>query len=311
MSILAIVSVSGGKDSTATALLALDALGADRCRFVFADTGHEHPLTYEYIHDYLPVALGKQIETIRADFSPAFPRRREYILTEWPKEGIGQETIDRVLSAMNPTGIPFLDLCILKGRFPSRKAQFCTQDLKRIPLDAYMLDRMSEGYECESWRGIRRDESRQRSTSKPRERVAEGYEIVHPIVEWTAQQTVDFVISRGVLLNPLYTQGMGRVGCFPCINVNKDELLQVAQRFPEHIEKIKEWEALVSKASKRGYASFFVGKREEGEEDADVFERLRVEEMVAWSKTSRGGKQYDMIRAQPPAACTSIYGLCE
>lgn len=47
---LAVVSVSGGKDSTATALLALDTCGSDHCRFVFAATGHEYDLTYEYVN---------------------------------------------------------------------------------------------------------------------------------------------------------------------------------------------------------------------------------------------------------------------
>lgn len=36
-----VVSVSGGKDSTATALVALELHGRDACRFVFADTGNE------------------------------------------------------------------------------------------------------------------------------------------------------------------------------------------------------------------------------------------------------------------------------
>ena len=42
-----VVSMSGGKDSTATALVAMD-MGYD---FVgaFADTGNEHEITYEYI----------------------------------------------------------------------------------------------------------------------------------------------------------------------------------------------------------------------------------------------------------------------
>ena len=43
-----IVSISGGKDSTATYLMALEKLGGDFLP-VFADTGNEHPLTIEYI----------------------------------------------------------------------------------------------------------------------------------------------------------------------------------------------------------------------------------------------------------------------
>ncbi|MDD1998083.1 phosphoadenosine phosphosulfate reductase family protein [Pseudomonas putida] len=43
-----IVSVSGGKDSTALLLLAVER-GAENLEAVFADTGHEHPQTYEYV----------------------------------------------------------------------------------------------------------------------------------------------------------------------------------------------------------------------------------------------------------------------
>ncbi len=42
-----IVSMSGGKDSTAMALLAIERDTED-LEFVFADTGHEHEMTYEY-----------------------------------------------------------------------------------------------------------------------------------------------------------------------------------------------------------------------------------------------------------------------
>ncbi|MFP3757983.1 phosphoadenosine phosphosulfate reductase family protein, partial [Cupriavidus sp. SIMBA_020] len=55
---LRVVSLSGGKDSTATLLVALEQHGAENVRAVFADTGNEHEETYEYALDYLPRALG-------------------------------------------------------------------------------------------------------------------------------------------------------------------------------------------------------------------------------------------------------------
>jgi len=75
---IAIVSVSGGKDSTATALLAIEKHSAENCRFVFADTGNEHELTMEYVNHYLPETLGIRIDTVRADFSSQIVRKREY-----------------------------------------------------------------------------------------------------------------------------------------------------------------------------------------------------------------------------------------
>jgi len=332
---LAIVSVSGGKDSTATALLAMDRLGRENCRLVFADTGNEHELTLEYVYDYMPTVFGP-IETVKADFTRQIAGKRAYVETKWPLKGVPPDIVARALGVLHPTGNPFLDLCIWKGRFPSRKAQFCTQELKRYPLDNYMLERLAEGWELSSWRGIRRDESQNRADALEHERAAEGWMIEHPIVAWTAQQTVDFVISRGVRLNPLYSMGMGRVGCMPCINCQKDELNEISKRAPLHIDRIREWERLVGLAAKRGWTTFFADaalislveipgwtktwiEDEDDEEpywgwvepDPEIFNRLRIDKRVEWAKTAHGGRQQDFIRQQEPAACASAYGLCE
>lgn len=308
--VLAVVSVSGGKDSTATALCALDTFGRDRCRFVFADTGNEHELTLEYVYDYMPTVFGP-IDTVRADFSERIANKRLYATEVWPAKGVPDEIVQRALSILQPTGNPFLDLCLWKGRFPSRKAQFCTQELKRYPLDAFQLGLMQQGYEVESWRGIRRDESQNRKDALDRELVAEGWTVVHPIASWTAQQTVDFVIGRGIKLNPLYKQGMSRVGCMPCINCNKDELLEISKRFPDHIDRIREWERLVSMAAKRGWTTFFADSFLENETYEQIAARMDIDSRIRWAETARGGRQSDFIRTEPAAECSSIYGLCE
>lgn len=46
--VIDVVGISGGKDSTATALYAIENLETPP-RFVFCDTGIEAPVTYEYI----------------------------------------------------------------------------------------------------------------------------------------------------------------------------------------------------------------------------------------------------------------------
>lgn len=333
---LAVVSVSGGKDSTATALLAMDRMGRDNCRFVFADTGNEHELTLEYVYDYMPTVFGP-IVTVKADFTRQIAGKRLYVETKWPGKGVPPEIVARALSVLQPTGNPFLDLCIWKGRFPSRKAQFCTQELKRYPLDNYMLERLAEGWDLSSWRGIRRDESQNRKDAKDREMSAEGWMIEHPIAAWTAQQTVNFVMARGVKLNPLYSMDMNRVGCMPCINCAKDELLAISKRAPHHVARIRDWEILVGLASKRGWTTFFAdaalislveipGWRKVWidddedviepywgwvEPDAKIFERLNIDSRIEWAQTARGGRQQDFIRQQEPEACSSAYGLCE
>ena len=60
------VNISGGKDSTATLLLAIER-DTQNLRAVFADTGHEHAATYDYL-DYLESAVGIKIQRVRARF---------------------------------------------------------------------------------------------------------------------------------------------------------------------------------------------------------------------------------------------------
>lgn len=110
-----LLSISGGKDSTAMLLHALERdLTTMRC--IFADTGHEHPDTYAYL-DYLREKLGITIDVATADFSRQIAGKAEYIRKHWAEDGIEQEKIDLALETLKPTGNPFLDLCIWKGRF--------------------------------------------------------------------------------------------------------------------------------------------------------------------------------------------------
>ena len=127
-----IVSVSGGKDSTATLLLAIEQ-EVDNLQAVFADTGHEHPTTYEYV-DYLEKAVGVPIRRVRGSFHARIANKREVIMRKWTKDGVPQEHIDRALELLVPTGNPFLDLCIWKGRFPSTRRRFCSEELKVLPI---------------------------------------------------------------------------------------------------------------------------------------------------------------------------------
>lgn len=313
MTTIRCVSVSGGKDSTACALLALEQFGPGSVRLVFADTGNEHVQTLDYVLDYLPHALGVPVHVVRAQFGAQIARKAEFVRETWPQKGVSADKVERALAILKPTGNPFLDLCLWKGRFPSRKAQFCTQELKTMPLTEWHLEVIDDGYLVESWQGVRRDESRARRDAAEREDVGGGLSIYRPIVAWTAQQTVDYVRRKGLVLNPLYSQGMARVGCMPCINARKDEVLEIARRFPEHIERIAEWERLVQEASKRDGATFFAGaNRGDDLPVEECVEKANIRAMVEWAKTSRGGVQYDMLRVMDTSpACASAYGLCE
>lgn len=316
MSILHVVSISGGKDSAATAVLALETQPRDSLRFIFCDTGNEHESTMDYV-DYMARHLRIDIETLRADFAVEISRKREYVREHWPRKGVPQADCERAISALVPTGNPFLDLCLWKGRFPSRRAQFCTEFLKTRPAVEYQMA-LIDGGKCDavwSWQGVRIDESESRRSRLQ----GTGACVMHfqeqgggifnyrPILRWKAGDCFEAHRIAGLDPNPLYLQGMTRVGCMPCINAGKDEVLEISKRFPGHIDRIAMWEARVGQASKRGDPSFFP----DPDRDAHLNKR-GIHNIVSWSKTRRGGQNIDWIRlTEEPKACASAYGLCE
>lgn len=307
-----IISVSGGKDSTALLLLAIERQ-PDNMQAVFADVGNEHDLTYDYVR-YLEHATGVPIRWVKADFARQIAGKRDYVLTKWAGKGVPQEAIDRAAAALVPTGVPFLDLCIWKGRFPSTKAAFCSEELKRNPIISQVQKPLIDaGDDVVSWQGVRRDESLRRrllSETELKKTFENGAELwnYRPILDWTADDCFAMHRKHGIKHNPLYEMGMGRVGCMPCINCRKDELLEISKRFPEAIARILQWETTVKHASKGCGATFFTAPSEDSEWSATQ----TIDVVVEWAKTSRGGKQYDFLRMQDDGPiCTSSYGLCE
>lgn len=327
--IMHVVSMSGGKDSTATALVALELHGRENCRFVFADTGNEQAQTYEYALDYLPKALRINVDVVRADFSAEFNVKRKNLarlaageteLAVYGKRKFQypwtQEAAARALELLHPTGNPYLDMCMLKGGFPSRKRQFCTQYLKTEPLTEYALDLIDAGFAVWSWQGVRIDESDSRRTRlqgtgacvKSFDVVGGGLFNHRPILRWNVSDVFEAHALAGIKPNPLYRQGMSRVGCMPCINASKGELSEIARRFPEEIERLAEWERLVSSVTRpRSPVSFFhMGTQGHTGQTSTIWS------VVEWAKTTRGGKQYNLLAdAAPATACASAYGLCE
>jgi 3'-phosphoadenosine 5'-phosphosulfate sulfotransferase (PAPS reductase)/FAD synthetase len=304
-----IVSVSGGKDSTALLLLAIERR-TENLQAVFADTGHEHAQTYEYVQ-YLNDKVFP-IRTVRADFSEQIARKREYVREKWPQKSVPPEKVEQALQALTPTGNPFLDLCLWKGRFPSPKARFCSEELKRNPIiEQVQMPILERGETVWSWQGVRADESASRANLPELEDVGGGLWNYRPILRWTAQDCFDMHRKHGVNHNPLYEQGMGRVGCMPCIHVRKDELLEISRRFPDEIARVERWESIVRSASKRGTATL-LDSGVKGLSNEEAEKASNILEMVEWSKTSRGRRQFDFFRVQDDGpTCSSQYGLCE
>lgn len=295
-----VISISGGKDSTAMWLLALER-ETQNLQVVFADVGHEHPKTYEYI-EYLEKHLGS-VKRIKPDFTERIEKKRITVQTKWRDEGVSESVIDDALSVLKPTGIPMLDLALWKGRFPSTKARFCTQELKVRPMFEQIYEPViTSGDQMISWQGVRAQESSARAKLTKWEDTPEGFSIYRPLLDWDVYDVFKMHENYGIDPNPLYKEGMNRVGCMPCINSNKQEMYEIARRYPEEIDRLREWEALVSKANKHGSATFFTSD----------YRGHGVDEIVEWSKTARGGTGYDLTKLlEPVPLCSSQYGLCE
>lgn len=352
------ISISGGKDSQAVMALAIERLadrefGNNPPRFLFADTGNEHQLTLDHVA-YLDRTLrdrtGWRIETVSAYSVPglidaaAFARKRQVIRDEWSKErrrrmhrkgcdkklGCGcpvqvsaplpADLIDQAVRALRQTGVAFLDMAMLHGRFPGARTRFCTDELKLAPMRLIKQPVIDAGISVIEWIGERADESKARSRLPKflRFRHPNGASqlLYRPLLHKTADEVFEISKAADLRPNPLYLKGMTRVGCMPCIMCKKGELRQIATRFPDAIDKLERWEAVVSQVARRGSATFFAAKMLPPDEHGD--HRAAIRRAVEWSRTGYGGRQFDLISHAEEVAgeedgwlCESAYGLCE
>jgi 3'-phosphoadenosine 5'-phosphosulfate sulfotransferase (PAPS reductase)/FAD synthetase len=340
---LRVVSVSGGKDSTALYLWAIEQFGKDGFRAVFADTGHEHPVTLNYVRHLHEMAGGPVVEWVQEDFGPRLAAK-----------GLGG-----ILE--KPVGM--LALWLWKGRAPSSQAQFCTEHLKLKPIKDWLA--INRGLrEVEMYVGIRAGESEKRSLM-PEEEDSDYYDCIvkRPLLRWSEEAVFAYLKAKGVPPNPLYAGGASRVGCYPCIHSRKSELarmedwawerLATGERLsgrtwfsfgeipltPDQVlalKKAEEWHEVECPECKgKGYTRLECGPIEE---DYDCDEccatgKVRVltsaaslriqalkiefsptvEQVREWTRTSRGGRQFDMFALEPTvvASCMGTWGACE
>jgi 3'-phosphoadenosine 5'-phosphosulfate sulfotransferase (PAPS reductase)/FAD synthetase len=273
-----VASISGGKDS-ATLSLYLKEQGIEHDR-VFMDTNWEHPKTYEYLRGQLEHVVGPITRIRSAEYSG------------------------------------FADLVRKKGMFPYRTARFCTEELKMIPLIAYLHARMErEGIDIVNAVGIRREESNARAEALEWE-WAEGLdcEVWRPLVTWTLDDVVAIHRRHGLPPNPLYLEGAPRVGCYPCIHAAKEEIARLPE---ERIAFIESLEAEVQAAARARAAAkgeelgnpptFFTLRTSRAEGEKHYCAPIR--EVVAWARTARGGKQLMLLDNGAAEGCMR-WGLC-
>jgi 3'-phosphoadenosine 5'-phosphosulfate sulfotransferase (PAPS reductase)/FAD synthetase len=276
-----VCNVSGGKDSTALALALREADIPHRR--VFADTRWEAPETYEHL-EHLRKKLG-------------------------PIDVVGY-----------PGGMPAK---IREGaRFASRMQRWCTRELKIEPLRAYHDAIEDAGAIAVTATGIRAEEGTEKNgraeLSEVEDDATWGGWMWRPIHKWTIADVLDIHHRHGVRVNPLYQRGHDRVGCYPCVMASKNDVRLVAEHSPERIAEIRALEQEVTaerirrnieKPGRYSYpqASFFLKAANRDTPGAPI---MSIDEVVAWSRTERGGRQLPMFPPVPDGGCFR-WGLCE
>jgi len=284
------VANSGGKDSGATDLLAMEILEGNY-KSVACDTGNEHPYTINHLKTLHEQRGGDPVKILRAEYSQeTFDKRFKRLEKDWSKKqmvraGSYRGTVmpslkrtdtkfaelwrersahlyhgsfdcafDAMKSVFKKSGNPFLDMCILHGGFPLGRNRFCTEELKINLAFNEVYDPALDNGEVVVWSGVRGDESEKRAAYDrfSIDNMSDTGDLFNflPIHKWSAQEVFAIYKHFGVKPNPLYSQGMGRVGCMPCILVNKEELAETAARFPDEIERVHRWEKQVALMSR-------------------------------------------------------------
>lgn len=295
-----IVSFSGGKDSQACLIRACREFGAKNIEAVFCDTGWEHEITYEHVHNVVQ-ELGVNLVTLRSSIGG------------------------------------FQDLCCRMKWFPESTHRMCTTQLKIYPMIDYVLRQNDDLCIIQ---GIRSAESASRARmscsadyfEQYKEKTSREHRLyrIQDVREWcsyhsavverpffgaSAQDIIDYILESGQRPNPLYERGVSRVGCYPCIYSRLSEL-KLMRKDSYYIKRVQELEYKVNNLrSVLGDdfkpASFFpVGKipsrfcREYANGIPSFGDIIKY--------VSRDDAQLDLFKEDSAGSCMSIYhGLCE
>lgn len=287
-----IVGFSGGIDSQACARWALNRYPADDVILLNSNAGgNEHPLTTAFVAEY---------STTVHIVHPVVPRVKDV------------DDRPGVIAAMGldpETELDFKIMAKIYKRFPSRRAQFCTEVLKIKPTLRWIRENLINEEYCR-YAGVRRDESDSRAKT-PFESWDDLFDckVLHPLADWTKQMCFDYVRQYKEPINHLYSLGFERVGCAPCINSGKDDIRLWADRFPEMIDKIRAWEKEVG-------LTFFPPKVPglplRASPISGKLEQFNwIDEFVEWGRTDHGGYQFNILKTLERPSCESKFGLCE
>jgi len=214
-----VVSLSGGKDSTALAIYMREAFPQIPTEYVFCDTGAELPETYEYL-DRVESVLGQPIVRLNAlDLLRIRKRHSRSPFDVWLNEVYG-------------------------GYLPNPRARWCTRVLKIQPFERHIGNDRAFSYI-----GIRADEDREGYSSKKPPALSEQPNIVPVYPFKDAGMGIDDVndiLEDSGLGLPRYYQWRSRSGCYFCFYQQIGEWQGLKENHPGLFEMAKTYEAIVN-----------------------------------------------------------------
>lgn len=293
-----IASVSGGKDSTAMCLALREAgIEYEACHQL---TGWENAETNRYLREELPGYIGPIT----------------FLESKGPTLKPDVEALARVFEARLGHRSLMVRWILHKGMFPSAKIRFCTQELKVRPMGDY-IDSLDE--DVVNAVGVRADESQARAELSEWEEWQEGRMIEattwRPLIAWTEADVIAIHQRHGIPPNRSYFRGSSRVGCWPCIRSRKSEIRNIADNDPERIAIIRDLERVVGEMSEARHEARgeVLGNRPTWFQAplGGGGECWPIDKVVEWSRTSHGGRQFELFAARSHELGCVRWGMCE
>lgn len=212
-----IVSLSGGKDSTAMLLRMIEE-NHPIDEILFCDTGMEFPSLYTHL-ERVEQEIGRAITRLKA------PKSFEFFFAEYtPRRKNPQLEQYRGMS------------------WPGPRARWCTGRLKTQVIDKY-LQLYSGRYEIVQYIGIAADEAH---------RVREHR---YPLVDWnmTESDCLRYCYDRGYNWDGLY-EIFKRVSCWCCPLQSIPELRKLREHFPDLWRKLRNMDNNTWRTFKEDYS---------------------------------------------------------
>lgn len=212
-----VISFSGGKDSTVTADLVVNALSNPSIVHIFGNTTLEFPYTIEYAERY----------------------RKAHPLAIFQVAKNDEQNFYEVCEDIGP---------------PARMMRWCCSMFKTGPISR-VINSLYRNQQILTFYGIRKSESVNRSKYNRIEEESESVKIqqqtvASPIFFWSNADIWLYILSENIDFNKAYCLGYDRVGCWCCPNNNQRAQFLSRVYMPEQSAKWRDF--LVSFAKRIG-----------------------------------------------------------